>query len=90
MEATQTPDAEFKTMVIRIVKDLREKVDDLSENLNKQRESINKDIKTTKKNQSGMKNTIPEKKSSLEGINSSYMKQRVKSVNQRTRKQYLP
>ena len=33
MEATEIPDVEFKTMVIRMLKDHRERMDDLSENL---------------------------------------------------------
>ena len=33
MEAIKIPDAEFKTMVMRILKDLRVRMDDLSENL---------------------------------------------------------
>ena len=44
-------DAVFKTMVIRILRDLRRKRNDLSENLNKEIVSIKKDIETIKKNQ---------------------------------------
>ena len=33
MQATKIPDAEFKTMVIRLLKDLRGRKDNLSENL---------------------------------------------------------
>ena len=38
------PDTEFKSMVVRMFKDLRERMDDLSENLNKEMVSIKKDI----------------------------------------------
>ena len=33
MEATEIPDVEFKTMVIRMLKNLKGRMDDLSENL---------------------------------------------------------
>lgn len=35
MEATKTQDVEFKTMVIRTLKDLRGRMDGISENLSK-------------------------------------------------------
>ena len=35
MEATKLPDAEFKTMVIKILMELRERMEESSENLNK-------------------------------------------------------
>ena len=44
MRATKMPDTEFKSMVVRMFKDLRERMDDLSENLNKEMVSIKKDI----------------------------------------------
>ena len=37
MEATKTPDAEFKTMLIRTLKNLRERIDDFSENFKKKK-----------------------------------------------------
>ena len=46
-----TAQVEFKTMVIRMLKDLRGRTDDLSENLNKEIVSIKRDIETIKKNQ---------------------------------------
>ena len=70
MEATKIPDAEFKIIVIRMLKDLRGGMDDLSENLNKEIVSIKNDIDTIKKNQSEIKTTISEIKNTLEGINS--------------------
>ena len=47
MEASKPPDTEFKTMVMRILKEL-------SENFN----SIKKDIETIKKNQPEIRNTL--------------------------------
>ena len=35
-EATKIPDAGFKTMVIKMLKDLKGRVNDLSDNLNKE------------------------------------------------------
>ena len=42
MEATKMPDAECKTMVIMMLKDLRGGMDKLSENLNKDTKNLNK------------------------------------------------
>ena len=36
MEARSPPDTEFKTLVIRMLKELRRRMDDLSENFNKE------------------------------------------------------
>lgn len=33
IEATKIPDVEFKTMIIMMLKDFRERMDDISENL---------------------------------------------------------
>ena len=49
MQATKIPDAEFKTIVIRMLKDLRRRIDDLSRNVNKKIVSIKKDLETIKK-----------------------------------------
>ena len=51
MEATKIPDAEFKTMVIRMLKELRKRMDDLIENLNQERISIKKVHNSYKKAQ---------------------------------------
>lgn len=66
IKATKTPDSEFKTMIKRMFKDLRGRLDCLSENLNKGRVSIKKLCE--------MKNTISEIKNTLEGINNSLAK----------------
>ena len=63
IEASNLPDIDFKTMIIRMLKEL-------SEHFNKEIASIKKEIELIKKNQSEMKNTIPEMKTTLEGINS--------------------
>ena len=70
IEATKIPNAEFRTMVIRMLKNPRGRMDDFSENLNKEIVSMKKDIETIEKNQSEMKNTITEMKNTLEEINS--------------------
>lgn len=44
MEETQIPAAEFKIMVIRILKDHRGRTDDLTEKLKKEIVSVKKDI----------------------------------------------
>ena len=43
------PDAEFRTMIIRMVKDLKGRMHDLGENLNKDIVSTEKDIETMKR-----------------------------------------
>ena len=49
MEASKLPDTEFKTMVIKMLKDLRGGMDDPSDNLNKEMVKMKKDIETIKK-----------------------------------------
>lgn len=68
MEATKLPDAEFKTMVIRMFEDLRGTIDDLNENLNEEAVSSKRDIETIKR--ISQKGKISEIKNTLEGINS--------------------
>ena len=48
MEETKILDAEFKIMIVRMLKDVRERMDDLSQNLNKETVNIKKDIETKK------------------------------------------
>ena len=62
-ETSNILDKEFKTLVIRMLNELRGKEDELSQNLNGQLENI-------KKNQSKIKNTTTEVKNTLQGINS--------------------
>ena len=51
MKLTKIPDVEFKITVIRMLKDLKGRMDDLSENLNKEMVSSKKDIETINRNQ---------------------------------------
>ena len=69
MEVNKLPDKEFKTLVIRMLNELRRRINDLSENFNKEIVNIKQDTETIKKNQSEVKNTITEIKNTLEGIN---------------------
>ena len=55
MEATKIPDIELKLMVIRMLQDIRRRMDDLSENLNKEIISIKNNMEAIKKNQSEIK-----------------------------------
>ena len=59
-----------QTMVIRMLKKLRGRMDDLSKNLYKEIVIIKDDIEIIKNNQSGMKNIIYEMKNKLEETNS--------------------
>ena len=62
MEISNLLDAEFKTLVIRML-------NELSENFNKEIVSIKKVCKPNK-NQSEIKTTLTEMKNNLQGINS--------------------
>ena len=68
MEISNLPVAEFKTLVIRMLKELRGGTDGLSENYNKDIRSIKKEIENIK--QSEMQNTVTEVKTTLRAINS--------------------
>ena len=63
MQSSNLADAEFKTPVIKMLNELRGRVDELSK-------SLPKEIEITKKNQSEIKNTIAEIKNTLDRINS--------------------
>ena len=56
METSSLLDTEFKTLIIRMISEIREN-------------SIKKGIETTKKNQSEMKATLTKIKNNLQGIN---------------------
>ena len=49
MEANNLPDTEFKTMLIRMLKELRGRMDELSDNVNTEIVSLKKDIGIIKK-----------------------------------------
>ena len=63
METSNLPEAEFKTLVLRML-------NELSDNFNKEIVSTEKEIDNIKKNQSETKTTITETKNILKGINS--------------------
>ena len=66
METSNLLDAEFKTLVTRMLKELRGKVDELRENFN----IMKKVMETIKNNQSEMKDILTEMKNNLQEINS--------------------
>ena len=68
METSNLLNAEFKTLIIRMLNKLRGKVEEFTENLNRDRTPKNKDRKV-KKNQSE-KNTVTEMNNIVEGITS--------------------
>ena len=70
METSYLPEKDFKIMAIRMLNELRGRMDEHNENLNRGIVSEKKDIETLKKNQTEMKNTITEMKNTLEGFDS--------------------
>ena len=77
METSNLQDAEFKTLVIRMLNEPRVKVDELRDNFNKEIGNTKLEIENMKKNQQEMKNILTEMKNNLQGINS-----RVEAENQ--------
>ena len=75
METSNLVDVEFKTLVIRMLKEIRGRVGELTENFN----SIKKNVETIKKNQSDTKDT-PTEMNNLQGITVDWMKPIIKSV----------
>ena len=63
LEISNIPSKELKVMIIKMLTDLRRRMDEHSENYNKELENI-------RKNPSELKNTINEMKNILEEINS--------------------
>ena len=71
MESSNLTDAEFKTLVIKMLNELMGSVDEFSENINKEiKKNIKMKLETIKGNQSEMKNALSEMKSILDGKNS--------------------
>ena len=66
IEIINLSDAEFKTLIIRMLNEHRGRVDELRVNLN----NIKNDTETIKKIQSEMKNILTEIKNNLQGISS--------------------
>ena len=62
-ETGKLPEKEFRVMIVKIIKNLENKME-------KMQESINKDLEEWKNKHTGTKNTITEIKNTLEGINS--------------------
>ena len=60
MESSNLTDAEFKTMVIKMLNELMGSVDEFSENFNKDTKSIKMEKEIIKGNQLEMKNTLSE------------------------------
>ena len=72
-EIGKLPEKEFRIMIIKMIKNLENK-------MQKIQESINKDLEELKNKHTETNNTIIEIKNTLEGINSRYLKQKNKSV----------
>ena len=62
-EIGKLPEKEFRIMIVKMIKNLENKME-------KMQESINKDLKELKNKHTETKNTITEIKNTLEGINS--------------------
>ena len=66
MEIGNLPKKEFRVMIVKMIKELRWRMDARNEKL----EVFNKELENIKNNQTELKNTITEMKNTLEGINS--------------------
>ena len=62
-EIGKVPEKEFRIIIVKIIKNLENKME-------KMQESINKDLEDLKDNPTETNNTITETKNTLEGINS--------------------
>ena len=72
-EIGKLPEKEFRIMIVKIMKNLENKMENMQESINKDLEGLN--YKHTETN-----NTITEIKNTLEGINSRNLKQKNESV----------
>ena len=70
MKTSNLPDTKIKTLIIRILSELRGRIGELSKNFNKEMGNINMEIENIKKNAQKRKNTITEMKDTLERIKS--------------------
>ena len=86
MKTTNLSDAELKTLVIRLLSELRGRVDELRENFNITKE----DMGTIKKDQSEMEDTLTEMKNNLQGISSRVHETENQTVICNIRKQNTP
>ena len=67
MEIGNFPEKEFRIMIVKMIKDLRKRMEARIERM---QEMFNKDLQELKNKQTEMNNTITEMKNTLEGINS--------------------
>ena len=67
MEIGNLPEKEFRIMILKMIQDLRERME---AKIEKMQEMFNKDLEELKNKQTEMNNTITETKNTLEGINS--------------------
>ena len=67
-EIGKLPEKEFRMMIVKMIKNLENKIE-------KMQESINKDLEELKNKHTAINNTITEIKNTLEGINSRILKQ---------------
>ena len=67
-EIGKLPEKEFRIMIVKMMKNLENKIE-------KMQESINKDLEELKNKHTAINNTITEIKNTLEGINSRILKQ---------------
>ncbi|XP_060160105.1 alpha-N-acetylgalactosaminide alpha-2,6-sialyltransferase 3 isoform X5 [Globicephala melas] len=66
-EIGSLPEKEFRIMIVRLIRNLGDRMDN---RMDKLQESVNKDLEELKTKQATMNNTINEIKSTLDGINS--------------------
>ena len=71
-EIGKLPKKEFKIIIVKMIKNLENKME-------KMQESINKDLEEFKNKHTETHNTITEIKNTLEGIKAEYLKQKNKS-----------
>ena len=67
VEIDNLPEKEFKIMIVKVIQDLRKRME---AKIEKMQEMFNKDLEELKNKQTEMNNTITETKNTLEGINS--------------------
>ena len=72
-EIDKLPEKEFRIMIVKMIKNLDNKMD-------KMQESINKDLEELKNKHSETNNTITEIKNTLEGINSTISEEKSELV----------
>ena len=67
MEIGNLPEKEFRIMIVKMIQDLRKRME---AKIEKMQEMFNKDLEELKNKQTEMNNTITEMKTTVEGINS--------------------